>query len=116
MVETWRDSWFEEGTRLFYILPQAMSDAILPIEITPAPKQIARVFVGRIEVITPAMEIAVARAIDANDLRALANYGRVLTPIVNRLLTRSTLAVDPAKAESMLRQVAASFEPENPCR
>jgi hypothetical protein len=116
MVETWRDSWFEEGTRLFYILPQAMSDAILPIEITPAPKQIARVFVGRIEVITPAMEIAVARAIDGNDLRALANFGRVLTPIVNRLLTRSTLAVDPAKAESMLRQVAASFEPESPCR
>jgi hypothetical protein len=21
MVDTWRDSWFEEGTRAFYILP-----------------------------------------------------------------------------------------------
>ena len=116
MVETWRDSWFEEGTRLFYILPQAMSDAILPLDITPAPKQIARVFVGRIEIITPAMERDVARAIDGNNLRALVPYGRVLTPIVNRLLSRRTLAIDPTKAQSMLRQVAASFEPESPCR
>jgi hypothetical protein len=22
MVETWRDSWFEEGIRLFYIVPR----------------------------------------------------------------------------------------------
>ena len=35
MVETWRDSWFEEGTRLFYIVPQASIDAILPLDITP---------------------------------------------------------------------------------
>jgi hypothetical protein len=30
MVETWRDSWFEEGTRLFYFLPQVTVDRILP--------------------------------------------------------------------------------------
>src|SRR4030095_7533466 len=23
MVETWRDSWFEEGARIFYIIPKA---------------------------------------------------------------------------------------------
>ena len=35
MVDTWRDSWFEEGTRLLYIVPRATVDAMLPLEITP---------------------------------------------------------------------------------
>jgi hypothetical protein len=55
MIETWRDSWFEEGTRLFYIVPRGAIDSILPLEIRPAPASIARVFVGRMELITPAM-------------------------------------------------------------
>ena len=37
MVETWRDSWFEQGTRVFYIVPRPDVDAILPLRITPAP-------------------------------------------------------------------------------
>ena len=31
MVETWRDSWFEDGARLFYLLPQYATDALLPL-------------------------------------------------------------------------------------
>ena len=53
MVETWRDSWFEEGTRLIYIVPARAVDAFLPLHVDPAPSQTARVFVGRIELITP---------------------------------------------------------------
>lgn len=53
MVETWRDSWFEEGTRLIYIVPSRAVDAFLPMHVNPAPSQTARVFVGRIELITP---------------------------------------------------------------
>src|SRR5215831_10963613 len=45
MVETWRSSWFEEGSRLFYIVPQQFVDSILPLTITPAPAQTLRVFV-----------------------------------------------------------------------
>ena len=30
MVETWRDSWFEEGARLIYIMPSRSVDAVLP--------------------------------------------------------------------------------------
>lgn len=50
MIDTWRDAWFGEGTRLFYIVPRPFIDAILPLDITPAPAGIARVFVGRIEI------------------------------------------------------------------
>ena len=56
MIDTWRESWFEEGTRLFYIVPRPAIDAILPLAITPAPSAIARVFVGRMELVTPATE------------------------------------------------------------
>jgi hypothetical protein len=51
MVKTWDDSWFaENGVRVLYILPSAWADRILPLALTPAPRQIARVFVGRAEV------------------------------------------------------------------
>jgi hypothetical protein len=54
MIETWRDSWFEDGTRSFYIVPRSTVEAVLPLDIQPAPADIARVFVGRLEIITPA--------------------------------------------------------------
>ena len=41
MVETWRGSWFEQGSRLIYIVPEKFVDRILPLSIQPAPAQIA---------------------------------------------------------------------------
>ena len=37
MIETWKDSWFEEGTRLFYVVPRSRIDEILPLDVQPAP-------------------------------------------------------------------------------
>jgi hypothetical protein len=85
MIETWRDSWFEEGTRLFYIVPPAMVNTILPLTIEPKPAQVARVFVGRVEIFTPATIQAVERAIATNDTGILATYGRFLGPITERI-------------------------------
>jgi hypothetical protein len=85
MVETWRDSWFEEGSRLIYIVPSATVDAILPVQIDPAPSQIARVFVGRIELLTPATQRAVEFAVAKTDWPALARYSRFLAPILARI-------------------------------
>jgi hypothetical protein len=56
MLATWHDSWFEEGTRVFYILPRAEVDSILPLNIQPAPASLQRVFVGRVEVLAPWMK------------------------------------------------------------
>src|SRR5438876_590654 len=33
MVETWRDSWFEEGSRLIYVVPRGFLDKLLPLTI-----------------------------------------------------------------------------------
>jgi len=91
MIETWRDSWFEEGTRLFYITPKPTVDAMLPLDIQPAPAEIARVFVGRMEIVTPAVEDDVRRAVVTNDRPALEKYGRFLEPIAKRAGVKSPL-------------------------
>src|SRR4051794_9888880 len=56
MVETWRDTWFAQGTRLFYLVPRAMIDAVLPLKIHPEPRDVTRVFVGRMEFSEPAVQ------------------------------------------------------------
>jgi hypothetical protein len=65
MVATWNRSWFHEpGTRLFYVLPQSLTDELLPLTIQPAPQESVRVMVGRYEILTPEDEatfIAVIR-------------------------------------------------------
>ena len=54
MVNTWRHSWFgEEGTRLFYLLPQSKTDELLPLEVKPTPDEVLRVMVGRLEIMRP---------------------------------------------------------------
>jgi hypothetical protein len=107
MVATWGDSWFEVGTRVFYVLPQSHVDAVLPIDITPAPLHIARVFVGRVEVITPALQESVAASIDRNDLDALSRVGRWLEPVAQSLLTKDSTTADRARIQGVLRAVAA---------
>jgi hypothetical protein len=85
MLETWRDSWFEEGSRLIYMLPSPAVDAILPLEIEPAPSTTTRVFVGRIELFTPETTSAVEAAIAKSDWPAVERYSRFLVPILQRI-------------------------------
>jgi hypothetical protein len=82
MLETWRNTWFEEGSRLFYILPAEFVDGILPLTITPRPAQTVRVFVGRLELVSPATQKAVAAALASKDQTTLAKYGRFLGTIL----------------------------------
>jgi len=82
MVETWKDSWFEEGSRLIYIAPRGFIDNVLPLTINPAPGQIVRVFVGRLEIVTRATARAVKTAVARNDEATLNKYGRFREPIV----------------------------------
>jgi hypothetical protein len=57
MVDTWKDSWFaEDGVRVLYVLPRSWTDARLPLTLTPAPRELVRVMVGRSEVLAPGLE------------------------------------------------------------
>ncbi len=82
MVETWQDSWFEEGSRLIYVVPRDFVDKVLPLTITPKPDEITRVFVGRLEIVTPATAKAVETAFASKDEAVLRQYGRFLEPIL----------------------------------
>jgi hypothetical protein len=106
MVETWRDSWFEDGARLFYLLPQFATDALLPLTIEPKPVSVARVFVGRLEIVTPEMKSEVARAIRVNDRAVLRKYGRFLEPISQIVQERLSATVDSRRIEAAVRSVA----------
>jgi hypothetical protein len=50
--------------------------------VNPAPGQIVRVFVGRLEIVTPATAKAVKTAVASDDEVTLNKYGRFLEPIL----------------------------------
>jgi hypothetical protein len=116
MVETWRDSWFEQGSRVFYILPQPSVDAILPLTISPAPERVVRAFVGRLEVITPAILDDVASAFAMNDVAALDKHGRFLDSIAARLMEKRSPGLEPFRVRATLQRIAASHLPATTCK
>ena len=65
MVKTWEDSWLDEqGLRVLYVLGREWTDKALPLKITPEPQEIARVMVGRAELISPKVEIVLRDAVN----------------------------------------------------
>jgi hypothetical protein len=67
---------------LIYIVPRGFIDHVLPLTLFPEPGQIVRVFVGRLEIVTPTTANAVKTAIARNDRVVLSKYGRFLGPIL----------------------------------
>jgi len=85
MVATWRDSWFEEGMRLLYIVPRDNVDSLLPLHIDPQPQAIERVFVGRMELISPAIRETIGTALAKRDETTLRRYGRFLNAFAKEI-------------------------------
>jgi hypothetical protein len=96
MLATWGDSWFEEGTRIFYVLPRRVVDWTLPLTVAPPPTETVRVLVARLEIVLPEDEerarIEVERLSDAPTPDELADarrrLGRFGEPILRRLAAR----------------------------
>ena len=105
MLETWKNSWFEEGSRIIYLVPQPFVDSVLPLRISPAPTSTVRVFVGRLELATPATQQAVETAFATNDRVTLANYYRFLESILRTMLQTSTDPVRTGRLRSYLQSV-----------
>jgi len=96
MLETWGDSWFEEGSRLIYIVPASYVNTVLALNIQPVPQQTVRVFVGRMEIISPATVEAAQQAIYSRDQATLRKYCRFLEPIMQKVGKK-----DPEQAEQI---------------
>ena len=112
MLKTWRDSWFEEGLRVFYIMPRKTTDAILPIAIDPKPSELVRVLVGRMELITPEIERNVTNQITKLNspskterdaaLKAINKYGRFREPILTQIRRHTSDSRVKALIEQLL--------------
>ncbi|MEM7306432.1 MAG: hypothetical protein AAF682_07175 [Planctomycetota bacterium] len=107
MVLTWEQSYFHtEGLRTLYVVPRPVTDAILPLELEPRPRELERVLVGRLECLTPESEAEVLAAL--RDMRSddpteaargwevLVRLGRFREPYLRRA---RELAQDPAVRE-----------------
>lgn len=103
MVETWWDSYFEtDGLRVFWVLPDAKTHGILPLEVTPKPEKTVRVLVGRSEVLAPEREknwLAMSQSPDMKagweSLVATDRFGLAIQRRVEALTRASTASVEP---------------------
>jgi hypothetical protein len=107
MVDTWSDSWFTEGARVFYIVPRAMVDAQLPLTIVPPPTAIQRVFVGRLEILSPRTKETLKHAVRAGDGETLTKFGRFLEPFFGQIQREEKDFAVSAPAQTFLRAIAA---------
>jgi hypothetical protein len=113
MLESWKDSWFEEGSRLIYIVPNSFVDKILPLSIQPQPAKIQRVFVGRMELLTPATQNAIETAVATHDKAALAKYGRFVAPMIEMMLRRNPSSVYSVELRQELNGIYRSYVAQN---
>jgi len=109
MIETWKQSWFEEGSRLFYIVPRDFLNTILPLAINPMPSQTVRVLVGRLELITPATTQALEKILATHDLEGLQKYNRFLEPILDEIK-----AENPARVPQIEKDLQLTYQSPMP--
>lgn len=98
MVRTWQASWLAEpGTRLLYLVPRPVTDALLPLHIEPTPSESVRVLVGRIDILTPEDEASLqgimnrvltnGDSISDQEMRGLESLGRFQMPALEHVAT-----------------------------
>jgi len=127
MVNTWQDQWFtEEGTRVLYLLPRAWTDQTLPLSIVPAPHQTVRVMVGRAELITPTMELALRQQVarygtgpETAKKAAVAavrelGLGRFLEPATRKMLGQSPPREFALAAWALAQEASKTVEGKGP--
>ena len=61
MLDTWDDTWFEEGTRVLYLLEDREVQRMIPLSLDPEPAELVRVLVGRVELAGPLAELGHVR-------------------------------------------------------
>ncbi|HEV8324680.1 MAG TPA: hypothetical protein VG389_23885 [Myxococcota bacterium] len=113
MIATWRDHWFEEGLRVLHVLPRAITDSTIPLTLDPAPAELVRVMVNRIEVITPDMERVAGELVKATGTATAASrkatvaalekrYGRFARVILERTAAHSKSDAERAAITKIL--------------
>jgi hypothetical protein len=113
MLKTWTDSYFEqEGTRVLYLLPEATTNEILPLTVSPKPVETKRVMVARVEILTPERTQVLndliaqlgAESIEARDRaeRQILAYGRFAEPMLKEAARTTSDPEIRTRAEALV--------------
>lgn len=109
MVATWTRSWFmKDGARVVYLLPREQVEEVLTLSLTPAPRELVRVLVGRLEFITRATQRRVEQALrdqGSGDAAAVARGKAVLTSL-ERFLEPHLRNVERNGADALVQRAA----------
>jgi len=115
MVDTWAKSWFlTPGVRAFYLLPQAITDAVIPLSISPAPSETRRTMVIRVELLTPSYEAQLSSWLsslasgDASARQEFLGLGRFAEPHLQRAIALAKTDAERAAGQSLLDEIRAN--------
>jgi hypothetical protein len=114
MVDTWERSYFlTPGIRALYLLPQSVTDEVIPLHITPAPKVLRRSMVIRLELLTPSheqelsqwlTELSQSPTAGAATVKFLS-LGRFAEPHLSRAVAMAKDAGEKAAGEALLVKI-----------
>ena len=80
--------------KVLYVAPRILTDELLPMTLTPAPSELVRTLVGRVEVLLASEETALLAAFktaaQAQGPLPIDSLGRFAEPKVRRLLSINT--------------------------
>lgn len=114
MVDTWERSYFlTPGVRALYLLPQARTDAVIPLTVSPAPKVMKRTMVIRLELLTAEEEATesqwlkelAAAPTQAGARAKFLKLGRFTEPHLSRAVAQASDAAQKSAGEALLLEV-----------
>jgi hypothetical protein len=109
MIETWRDTWFEDGMRVFYIPPRPAVNAVVPLRISPVPYSLVRAFVGRVELLSPTTRRKLQTALTTGDIPTMSRCGRFLAPFAAQILAQPGVRIHSATHQYLDETRAPGF-------
>jgi hypothetical protein len=114
MVDTWERSYFlTPGVRALYLLPQSVTDQVIPLHINPAPKELRRSMVIRLELLTPSHEQDLSKWLTelaqsptaGTAIGKFYSLGRFAEPHLTRAVNLSTVPAEKEAGEAVLVKI-----------
>ncbi len=112
LIASWGENYFKTpGLRILWLVPRGWVDATLPVSVTPAPQLHNRVYVGRIEALTPTIDAQTIAAVQAagaaptvDALKPLGHFAEARLRAVRDQLPQADKATCDALIELALQQ------------
>ncbi|HEY6171974.1 MAG TPA: T9SS type A sorting domain-containing protein [Candidatus Kapabacteria bacterium] len=100
MLQTWTDGYFQtQGFKVFWVVPRALTDMILPINIIPVPDSLERVLVGKSEIMTPALEAELVADYKTENMEKWKNH-HYYHAFIQRIGQLAQLSVEHTSSKS----------------